>query len=55
MDSLFGGRGHTTVNNITNINNGNTTHQGRKENKKESEDSRKLLEVVRKQVKGYNI
>ncbi|WP_233849585.1 hypothetical protein [Wolbachia endosymbiont of Drosophila melanogaster] len=43
MDSLFGGRGHTTVNNITNINNGNTTHQGRKENKKESEDSRKLL------------
>uniref|UniRef100_A0A1B0FE76 Uncharacterized protein n=1 Tax=Glossina morsitans morsitans TaxID=37546 RepID=A0A1B0FE76_GLOMM len=43
MDSLFGGCGHTTVNNITNINNGNTTHQGRKENKKESEDSRKLL------------
>lgn len=43
IDSLFGGRGHTTVNNITNINNGHTIHQGRKENKKESEDSRKLL------------
>ncbi len=43
INSLFGGRGHTTVNNITNINNGNTSHQSRKENKKESEDSRKLL------------
>lgn len=43
INSLFGGRGHTTVNNITNINNGNTSHRSRKENKKESEDSRKLL------------
>lgn len=43
INSLFGGRGHTTVNNITNINNGNTSHQSRKENKKDSEDSRKLL------------
>ncbi len=43
INSLCGGRGHTTVNNITNINNGNTTHHSRKENKKESEDSRKLL------------
>lgn len=43
INSLFGGRGHTTVNNITNINNGNATHHSRKENKKESEDNRKLL------------
>ncbi|WP_250295473.1 hypothetical protein [Wolbachia endosymbiont of Oedothorax gibbosus] len=39
IDSLFGGRGHTT--NVTNINYGNNESRGDK--KKDSEDSRKLL------------
>ncbi|WP_395463185.1 hypothetical protein [Wolbachia endosymbiont of Cantharis cryptica] len=39
INSLFGGRGHTTINNITNIN----SHQSREDGKKDSEDSRKLL------------
>ncbi|WP_265036150.1 hypothetical protein [Wolbachia endosymbiont (group A) of Anomoia purmunda] len=45
IDSLFGGRGHTTVNNITNINNSNSNAfcQSEKDKKKDSEDSRKLL------------
>lgn len=43
INSLFGGRGHTTVNNITNINYGNNNYQSREDKKKDSEDSRKLL------------
>ncbi|WP_174133226.1 hypothetical protein [Wolbachia endosymbiont of Atemnus politus] len=38
IDSLFGGRGHTTV-----INNYGNTTQSREDKKKDSEDSRKLL------------
>ena len=39
IDSLFGGRGHTT--NVTNINYGH--NESREDKKKESEDNRKLL------------
>ncbi|MGL9717207.1 MAG: hypothetical protein ACR5K9_00600 [Wolbachia sp.] len=41
INSLFGGRSHTT--NVTNINYGNNGYQSREDKKKDSEDSRKLL------------
>ncbi|WP_353274409.1 hypothetical protein [Wolbachia endosymbiont (group A) of Ennomos erosarius] len=45
IDSLFGGRGHikVKVSGAKNTTNVYADSQGRKENKKESEDSRKLL------------